>query len=225
MSKPFYRVRTRSGFPIGARTFWSTLDGPLGVLSRRVWDFEVDGGPGPDGPLIVAANHFSHLDPFMISMALQRPIRFLGVDELYGRTRTFDAFTLWMGTIPLPRNRPPLGAMRISLNELRHGGVVALFPEGRRVAEWGDDPPKEGAAWLAMRTGVPILPVAVAGSDVVYGLGATEFRRHPLRVAIGQPLRPERFANRTEMMETWFGWMDDAIAGLRRGIAHFPAGE
>jgi 1-acyl-sn-glycerol-3-phosphate acyltransferase len=144
--------------------------------------------------MVVAANHFSHLDPVMVSMAVDRPIRFLAVNELYGRSAVFDRLTLWLGAIPLPRSRVPLGALRLALAELDAGGTVGLFPEGMRVWVWGEVAPKRGAAWLARRAGVPLLPVAIAGSEQAMGRSATWAGRRPIRVAVCPPIYPADFA-------------------------------
>ena len=129
---------------------------------------------------MVAANHFSHLDPVIVAVATGRPIRYLAVDELFGRSAFFDRLTLWLGAIPLPRTRLPLGALRLALAELAAGGTVGVYPEGMRVWAWGEVVPKSGAAWLARRAGVPLLPVAVAGSEEAMGRGTTRVSRRPI---------------------------------------------
>ncbi|MBN2113560.1 MAG: 1-acyl-sn-glycerol-3-phosphate acyltransferase [Acidimicrobiia bacterium] len=148
----------------------------------------------PPGPLVVAANHFSHLDPVMVSLAVGRPIRYLAVDELYGRSEFFDRLTFWLGAIPMSRSRAPVGALRLALAELAAGGTVGLYPEGMRVWVWGEARPKRGAAWLARRAGVPLLPVAVAGSEEAMGRGTARVSRRPIHVEVGDPLYPADFA-------------------------------
>ncbi len=144
----------------------------------------------PPGPVVVAANHFSHLDPVLVAVAVGRPIRYLAVDELYGRSAFFDNLTLWLGAIPLPRGSVPIGALRVGLAELEAGGTVGLYPEGMRVWTWGEVEPRRGAAWLARRAGVPLLPVAVAGSEEALGRGTTRVSRQPIHVTVCDPLDP-----------------------------------
>jgi 1-acyl-sn-glycerol-3-phosphate acyltransferase len=144
----------------------------------------------PSGPLVVAANHFSHLDPVLVGMTVIRPIRFLAVDELYGNSRFFDGLTFWLGAVPMSRTRTPLSALRLALAELAEGGAVGLYPEGVRVWRWGEEPPKRGAAWLARRAGAPLLPVAVAGSDEAMGRGTGRISRRPVRVTVCEPISP-----------------------------------
>jgi 1-acyl-sn-glycerol-3-phosphate acyltransferase len=148
----------------------------------------------PAGPLVVAANHFSHLDPVLVAVAVGRPIRYLAVDELYGRSAVFDNLTLWLGAIPMPRARAPIEALRLALAEIDAGGTVGLYPEGMRVWTWGEVEPRRGAAWLARRAGVPLLPVAVAGSEEALGRGTTRVSRRPIHVTVCEPIHPADWA-------------------------------
>lgn len=150
--------------------------------------------PMPDGPVVVAANHFSHLDPIVVGLAAGRPVRFLAVDELFGRSRAFDAVTLSLGAIPMTRTRVPFGPLKLALAELGAGRSVGVFPEGVRVWTWGERSPKRGAAWLALRAGVPLVPVAVAGTDLAMGREARGIRRSPVAVAVGEPILPDDHA-------------------------------
>ena len=170
--------------------------------------------PFPAGPVVVAANHFSHIDPVVAAVAAGRPTRFLGVDELFGRSRFFDGLTYFLGVIPMPRGTVPLRSMRTAVDQLASGGGVTLFPEGRRVSEWGESPPKEGAAWLARRMGCPLIPMALWGTGHAMGLEDLRLRRHPIRVAVGSAMRPEVFADRSEMTSAWHEWMTQALTRL-----------
>jgi 1-acyl-sn-glycerol-3-phosphate acyltransferase len=170
----------------------------------------------PDGPLVVAANHFSHLDPVLVGLAVVRKIRFLAVDELYGNSRFFDNLTFWLGAIPMSRTRAPLGALRLAIAELESGGAVGLYPEGVRVWRWGEQEPKRGAAWLARRVGASLLPVAIAGSEEAMGRGTPKIRRRPMHVTVCPPLHPEEFTEAPEplaaMTEEWRRRIDAALA-------------
>jgi 1-acyl-sn-glycerol-3-phosphate acyltransferase len=176
----------------------------------------------PDGPLVVAANHFSHLDPVVVSLAVGRPIRYLAVDELYGNSKSFDRLILWLGTIPLTRVRVPLGAMRTALAELENGGAVGLFPEGVRVWTWGEvERPKRGAAWLARRAGAALLPVAVTGTDQAMGRGTARISPRPVSVTVCEPLFPADFDGEPDpigaMTERWRERVDAAIRDAHTG--------
>jgi 1-acyl-sn-glycerol-3-phosphate acyltransferase len=172
------------------------------------------------GPLVVAANHFSHLDPVLVGMGVVRPVRYLAVDELYGNSRFFDRLILRLGSIPMSRTRTPLGALRTALRELEAGGAVGLFPEGVRVWNWGEERPRRGAAWLARRTGAPLLPVAVAGSDQAMGREARGIDRCPLAVTVCGPIHPADYDDREDpvgaMTGEWERRVGEALQEIYR---------
>lgn len=215
---PVIKPRFEPGFPFAAHNLWRAANVIVQPVLPRLWDFSVDRpGAFPAGPAVVAANHFSHLDPFVAAVGAGRPVRFLGVDELFGRSRFFDGLTYYLGVIPMPRDTVPLAAMRTAVRHLALGGAVGLFPEGRRVGEWGESPPKEGAAWLARRLSCPLVPMALWGTGEAMGLEELKLRRHPIRVAVGPPMWPSRFSGRTEMTIAWHDWMSDALDRLGAG--------
>ena len=177
----------------------------------------------PPGPFVVAANHFSHLDPVVVALAVRRPVRYLAVDELFGRSRFFDRLTLWMGAVPLARARVPLGALRVAAAELASGGAVGLFPEGVRVWRWGEVEPKRGAAWLARRAGVPLVPVAVVGTGEALGRGAARAERRPIHVEVCPAILPGDFEqHRDPVGAMTAAWRDrvDAVHRRRYGSGH-----
>jgi 1-acyl-sn-glycerol-3-phosphate acyltransferase len=193
----------------------------LRLLGRWYFPLTLAGGEHvPPGPLVVAANHFSHLDPVIVALAVGRPIRYLAVDELYGRSSFFDNLTLWLGAIPMPRTQAPVGALRVALAELDAGGTVGLYPEGMRVWTWGETEPKRGAAWLARRAGVPLLPVAVAGSEQAMGRGTPRVSRRPIHVAVCEPIYPGDWEGVADplkgMMDEWERRVGEAVARAYR---------
>jgi len=208
--------RTEPGISASGRLGWRVGKPLAGALFRRWFSLEVGGTTIPEGPIVVAANHFSHLDPFVAGIAVGRPFRFLAVDELYGNSRVFDSTTTWLGAIPMSRTRAPLGALRLALAELAAGGSVGLFPEGVRVWTWGEVPLKRGAGWLAARAGVPLVPLAITGTDLAYGRGARRISRVPLRCTVCEPISPLPGREGSfEMMAEWRRRIDTAIAAMR----------
>ena len=179
-------------------------------LGRALFDYEVTGGdhiPGQGG-LIVAANHLSHIDPVVITSTVGREVRYIAVDELFGIAGVLDTVTLFFGAIPTNRDGVPLGALKEAIRHVDGGGVVGLFPEGRRVACWGESAPKRGAAWLAWMTGAPLLPVTVYGSERTLGPATGErIGRPSLRVWVDEPLLWHEYADCIdpvgEMTERW----------------------
>lgn len=120
------------------------------------------------GPSILASNHISGLDPFLILASARRPIRFLIAREQYER---FGLKWLFLAAkcIPVDRERRPDRALRTAIKSLQEGHVVALFPHGKIHTE--DDPPipiKPGVGLLAKLADVDILPMRISG---VRGVG------------------------------------------------------
>ena len=221
--------RPDPGFPRGALTAWR-LAIPIARGLGRWWvDFERRGPALPPGPVVVAANHFSNVDPVVVGMTTDRPIRFLAVDELFGNSSSFDALTHWLGAIPLSRTRAPLGALRLALAELAAGGSVGVFPEGVRVWAWGETAPRRGAAWLARRAGVPLVPVMVAGTDQVMGRGGHRIARSRVTAVVCEPILSADYAAYPDplgaMTEEWRRRVGDALAGVYRdweSASRFP---
>ncbi len=116
-----------------------------------------------EGPVVVASNHVSGLDPLLLIAASPRPLRFLIAREEYERFGLTWLFRL-AGCIPVDRSGRPERALREALRALGNGEVVVVFPHGKIHLD--TDPPrriKGGAGRLAQRVGCPILPLRVEG--------------------------------------------------------------
>ncbi|MDX1689569.1 MAG: lysophospholipid acyltransferase family protein [Acidimicrobiia bacterium] len=208
------------GFSRGGRLVWRTVPPLARLLFGVAFDFRREGHERiPPGPVVFAANHFSHLDPVILGATVDRPVRYLAVDELYGKTAFFDRLTVWLGAIPMSRTRAPLGALRVALDELASGGSVGLFPEGVRVWTWGEVGPKRGAAWLARRSGTPLVPVAIFGTDDAMGRGQFRIDRRPLSSFVCEPIHPADHEDAEDplasMVATWEERIDAGLARLR----------
>jgi len=124
-----------------------------------------------NGGFLLAANHISHFDPFIISSVVQRKIDWMAMAEFFPLPllgfllRAVDAF-------PADRNRADRTTIRTAIQRLKQGRIVGLFPEGgirdgaRSLLEGA--PLRPGASTLAHIAGVPILPCVILGSDRLY---------------------------------------------------------
>jgi 1-acyl-sn-glycerol-3-phosphate acyltransferase len=211
--------RRSPGFPRGAFTFLHEAIPIVRGLARWWVDFRVVGGPLPEGPVVVAANHFAHVDPVIVGITVGRPIRYLALDELFGHSQLFDALALWLGAIPLTRDGVPLSAMRTAVTELEAGGAVGVFPEGRRVATWGEVESKRGGAWLARRTRAPLVPVAISGTDEVMGLEKIRLRRRPVVGTVCEPIVPADYEGLDDpvgaITDEWERRIGEALRAVR----------
>jgi 1-acyl-sn-glycerol-3-phosphate acyltransferase len=194
------------------------LNIPFRILARGLLDFEVSGTENipSRGPVVVAANHFSHLDPPLVINALGRLVRFIAVDELFGNHLAFDIVTGFFGAIPTDRDGVPLRALEETIAYLRAGGTAGVFPEGRRVKYWRETEPKRGAAWLAWMSGAPLLPVTIHGTERTLGQADGSIHRTSVRVWIDEPLVWSAYADHIDpvgaMTLDWYAAVDAHLA-------------
>jgi 1-acyl-sn-glycerol-3-phosphate acyltransferase len=163
---------------------------PLGLgLSKVLWRTRYTGLENVplQGGLIIAANHQTYIDPFWIGLPIKRPMRFLAWDEAFDWPVIGKLMQLF-GAWPLQVEGSDPTAIRRSLQWLKTGGAVVIFPEGARCEPSGELLRfKNGAVRLALETNVPILPVTIRGGHRVWPKGwrlprfaSVEVIYHPL---------------------------------------------
>jgi 1-acyl-sn-glycerol-3-phosphate acyltransferase len=146
-----------------ARMMLHSLRPAFAVVARKRWDIELR---NPErvpatGPVVLAANHIGFLDGPLMAIVGPRPVHALTKDELF--SGPLGAFLNVAGQIPVNREEPDPMALRLGLRVLRDGGQVGMFPESTRGA--GDMARAAGgAAYLALVTGAPVVPVAFLGT-------------------------------------------------------------
>lgn len=141
------------------------------------------------GGVIIAANHQTYLDPFWISCPVKRPVRYLAWDAAFNWP-VVGVFLRSFGAWPLQLEGSDPAPIRRSLQWMREGGAVVIFPEGGRGNTDGTMRKfKAGAVRMAMEAGVPILPVTIRGGERVWPMnrrfprpGRIEITYHPLLV-------------------------------------------
>jgi 1-acyl-sn-glycerol-3-phosphate acyltransferase len=138
------------------------------------------------GPLLLAANHRSFLDPFVIGTLVRRPVYYMAKRELF--QRRWQAWILnALGAFPVDRGAGDRDAMRTARAILRRGDCVVIFPEGTRTRRGPLGEPHRGVGRLALETGAPVAPVSVIGTEHVRRGWRIRPRKVCLRV--GRPLR------------------------------------
>ena len=142
-----------------------------------------------DGPILVAANHCSHLDPPLLGCQLPHRVHFFARKSLW-----IPGFRAWwmdhIECIPVDRDGADVGALKKTIAALTTGGVVILFPEGTRSLDGLPQPAKSGVGMIACKTQVPVLPVHIYGSYEAFGRGAKYPQPHPVSYVFGRPLAP-----------------------------------
>jgi 1-acyl-sn-glycerol-3-phosphate acyltransferase len=182
----------------------------LTPIVRAVYRLEVRGQEHvpPAGALVVAANHDSILDPFVLAAAIWRPTRYLGKAELWH----VPLLRFWLDSveaIPVERGRSDVGAIESAIAALEAGEVVGIFPEGgvKREGPW-----LRGAARLALATGAPLLPVRLLETRRALGRGNVGFPR--LAALIGEPIAVERTEPTVELARALTDRLQAAVEAL-----------
>ena len=139
----------------------------------------------PDGKVILAANHRSFLDPFVIGTCLRRPIYFVAKKELF-HNRLVGWFLNCLGAFPVRRGESDEESVATALALLERGEAVVIFPEGTRHRGGPLHEPKRGVGRLALESGAPVVPIAITGTE----RARRGWRIRPVRVDIrcGSPL-------------------------------------
>ncbi len=118
----------------------------------------------PAGGVILAANHRSFLDPFLVGCCLGRPIYFMAKQELF-RNPLVGWFLNCMGAFPVRRGEADEESVKTSLALLQRGRAVVIFPEGTRIRAGSLASPKRGVGRLALQSGAAVVPIAITGSE------------------------------------------------------------
>lgn len=166
----------------------------------------------PEGGALICANHSSAADPFFLAFALgkHRPICAMAKESLL-KIPVIGKILKLVGTFGVKRGASDIHAVKYALEQLKQGEYVVLFPEGTRIKSREQGEPKTGAAMLASRTGVPVVPMYIP------------FHKRPFqinRVYIGEPMYMKaegRRANNQDY-ERWTQELMDRIYDCGDGV-------
>lgn len=123
-----------------------------------------DGCDLPDeGACVACINHISMFDPLVVSCAVKRPIRFIGKEELF-KIPVVGWYLKSINVIPVKRGSGDIGAVKSSLKALKNGEVLGIFPTGTREKKNPNAKVKPGAALIALKAGVPVIPIHIEAS-------------------------------------------------------------
>lgn len=142
------------------------------------------------GGFIVAPVHRSNLDTPIVASITRRPLRFMGKDSLWKANKAFSWFISSLGAFPVARGTVDREALRRCQTVLEAGQPLVLYPEGTRRTGPTLHELFDGPAFLATRTGVPIIPVGIGGSERAQRKGSKLIRPTKVRVVIGPPIVP-----------------------------------
>jgi len=187
----------------------------INVISRILWRASAVGRENVPlhGPLIVACNHRSYLDPPVMGSFCPRQVHFMAKRELFAIPLLGSAIAA-VGAYPVDREGTATAAIKRSVEVLRAGGCIGIFPEGTRNLG-GDAPVRMGVALLASLAKAPVVPACIVGGNRAKRLGR-------IKVAFGPPmsLPPDRKATRDELAK-----FTDEVMGAIAALAEKIGGD
>jgi 1-acyl-sn-glycerol-3-phosphate acyltransferase len=154
------------------------------------------------GPMLLVTNHLGDADGIIGLAITKAPFDLMGKIELYD-IPVFGKLMEWYGTIWVHRGRPDRRALKAVLKGLAEGRMVAIAPEGRESLSGALEEGTNGAAYIALKADVPILPFVVMGTENkrIYG-NLKKFRRTQVTAKAGSPFQLEITGNRRSDIET-----------------------
>lgn len=198
MSTPVDDGMVATKDPLGPRPIWSYAAAfvTVGHLIRWLWRIRyvhAERVPG-EGPVILAANHRSYIDPPAVALGTsrRRPVHYMAKYEMF--TKPPGKWLLpAMMSFPVHREVADRTAIKAAISVLSENGVLGMFPEGTRVHEGATASAQLGVAFIAMRTRTKIVPVGIVGTDKAWPAGKTFPSFPPVTISYGEPIDPAAF--------------------------------
>jgi 1-acyl-sn-glycerol-3-phosphate acyltransferase len=164
----------------------------IGFVARLLWGARVEGTElvPREGPFILVANHASNLDPLVLGWAIgnrtNRLIHFMAKAEML-RWPVLGWLAGQSGVFFVRRGEGDRSAQRFAIDALAAGRPIALHPEGTRSRDGHLKAGKSGAAFLAMRSGAPLLPAGIAGTHRIFPGGSNVPHASRVSIRVGEP--------------------------------------
>jgi 1-acyl-sn-glycerol-3-phosphate acyltransferase len=151
------------------------------------------------GPAVIACNHLSFIDSFVLALVLPRPLYFLGKSDYWesGRTRWLVAGA---GVVPVYRDGGDRSeaTLRAGIELLQQGKMLGIYPEGTRSPDGRLYRGKTGPVRMALEAGATVVPAGISGSDLAMPQDRKVIRRHPIRLRFGRPVNLTRYRARRD---------------------------
>ena len=141
------------------------------------------------GGLVAVSNHASYFDPPILSNCVGRPVAFMAKEELFNVPVLKQGIKLY-GAYPVKRSTGDRAALRAAFTALESGWISAIFLQGTRSDDAKITDPKLGAAWIAAKAQVPLLPISLWGTEKILTKGSSLPKPVPLTVRIGEIVAP-----------------------------------
>ena len=139
------------------------------------------------GPVILASNHASYIDPPLVGSGLPRDINFLARESLF-RFPVIGALLRSWNAVPVDREGGGARGLKNIIERLHAGGGIVLFPEGTRTKDGNLQPAHSGVGLIVLKSEAPVVPVRVFGTFEAYGRAMKFPRPHPVAIKYGRPV-------------------------------------
>src|SRR3954464_12481078 len=139
------------------------------------------------GPVTLASNHASYLDPPLVGSGLHRPINYLARESLF-RIWPFGWLLRQLNSVPVDRDGGGAAGLRAILDRLLAGGGIILFPEGTRTRDGNLQPARSGIGLTVIKSAAPVVPVRVFGTFEAYGRTTRFPKPKGVMVKYGEPM-------------------------------------
>lgn len=211
------------------RTFLRGVAKLVTFFTMRTTIRGIENFPG-HGPALIVINHLGDADAVLVGASLPTTIDGMGKIELNDDRFVGPIFRAY-GVIWVHRGRPDRRALRAALDALTEGRMIGLAPEGRQSVIGGLEEGNEGAAFLAMKSGALIVPIAMTGTENenIYG-HLKRWKRAPVTLTVGKPFHVLEQADRQKMlkdgtrqiMQSLADLLPEAYQGNYRAISRQP---
>lgn len=141
----------------------------------------------PEGAFVLAPVHRSNVDFALTSLVTKRPMRYMGKDNIW-KSRLLGRFVSMLGAFPVHRGSADRDALKACTDIVNGGSPLVMFPEGTRQRGPIVHDLFDGTAYVAAKTGVPIVPVGIGGSEAMMPKGAKLPRFSKLVLIVGDPI-------------------------------------
>lgn len=152
------------------------------------------------GALIAVCNHASDFDPPILSNCLRRPVSFMAKEELFRVPLLKQGIKLY-GAYPVKRGTSDRNAIKAAMKALDNGWVAGIFLDGTRSCDGKINNPKLGAALIAAKTQVPLIPVSLWGTEKILHKGSPLPKPVPITIRIGDVIEPPQSTHKGELQE------------------------
>ena len=160
LEKKIYKIRKETKWKKFLR---AVIKGILRIIYRIVFRVKIKGEVPNEGAYVICSNHINYLDAAAIVLFNKRKVNFVAKEDLFK-----NEFLMWLGhlfdVIPIKRNMQDIDAMKRCLKVLKNNELLGIFPEGTRKGMEKNMKAKNGAAFMAMKANVKIIPVGIHGS-------------------------------------------------------------